>query len=274
LRAVEGGLVDRKLAVGVVLGGVGLACLFVSEVTLFALLVVLALIASGELMRLARHQGARPVPLVCMFSVVAAYVVAFSQDVHAPEDFPAIAAGALVLACLVVLFRSNRQGAVVAVASTVFAAVYVGVMGAYMVAMRGMQDGFRIVLVFGLMVVLNDVGAWAVGRRFGRHRLASTVSPEKTWEGWIGGAALTFIVAVAAGAGLDPPMTIGRGLVLAGLVAIAAPLGDLFESMLKRGFGVKDAGGMLAAHGGALDRLDSLLFSAPIFFYAFRALTS
>jgi phosphatidate cytidylyltransferase len=272
--AVEGSKTDRKVVVGVILGGIALACIFVSEITLFALLVVLSLIAAGELMRLARARGAKPAPFVCLLAVAAAYLVALAQDVRAPEDFPAVIAAALVLASAVVLLRSNREGAVVAVASTVFVAVYVGTMGAYIVAMRGMDDGFRIVLVFGLMVVLNDVGAWAVGRRFGRRALAKTVSPEKTWEGWLAGAAVTFIVGVAAGVGLSPPMTLRRGLVLAGLVAIAAPLGDLFESMLKRGLGVKDAGGVLPEHGGALDRLDSLLFTAPLFFYAFRALTS
>ena len=69
-------------------------------------------------------------------------------------------------------------------------------------------------------------------------------------------------------------MTIKRGLLLAALVSIAAPLGDLFESMIKRDYQVKDAGLVIPAHGGALDRLDSLLFTAPLFFYAFRALTS
>jgi phosphatidate cytidylyltransferase len=128
--------------------------------------------------------------------------------------------------------------------------------------------------VFGLMVILNDAGAWAVGRRTGRHALAPSISPDKSWEGWLGGAVFTFAVGILAGAGLDPPMTVGRGLILAALVAIAAPLGDLFESMLKRDFGVKDAGQVIPAHGGALDRLDSLIFTAPLFFYAFRALTS
>jgi len=173
-----------------------------------------------------------------------------------------------------VLFRSNRDGALMSIASTVFVAVYVGTMGAYMIAMRGLPDGFRVVLVFGLMVILNDAGGWAVGRSVGRHPLAPSVSPEKTWEGWLGGTLLTFVVGVSAGAGLNPPMTMKRGLVLATLVVIAAPLGDLFESMLKRDLQVKDAGGVIPSHGGALDRLDSLLFTAPLFFYAFRALTS
>src|SRR5439155_26470402 len=211
----------------------------------------------------------RPVPLVGLAAVAATFVVAYIRDVRAPEDFPALIAAALILSSAAVLMRARREGAVIAIASTVFVAVYVGTMGAYIIAMRGMDNGFRVVLVFGLMVVLNDVGAWVVGRSLGRHRLAKTISPDKSWEGWLGGALVTFVVGVAAGVGLDPPMTLRRGLVLAGLVSIAAPLGDLFESLLKRDFRVKDAGVVIPAHGGALDRLDSLLFSAPLFFYAF-----
>ncbi|MFY9585961.1 MAG: phosphatidate cytidylyltransferase [Actinomycetota bacterium] len=265
---------DRKLVAGVILGGVALGCIFVSEVTLFVLVLALALIAAGELLRLARSRGTQPAALVALVAVAGAYVVAYMRDVRAPEELPAVVGGALILSAAAVLFRSNRAGAVTSVASTVFVVVYVGAMGAFIIAMRGMHDGFRIVLVFGLMVVLNDAGAWAVGRRAGRHALAPSISPEKSWEGFLGGTVFTFGVGILAGIGLDPPMTARRGLVLAVLVAIAAPLGDLFESMLKRDFGVKDAGGVIPAHGGALDRLDSLIFTAPLFFYAFRALTS
>lgn len=265
---------DRKLVAGVILGGIALACIFFSEVTLFAFVLALALIAAGELLRLARARGTQPAALVALVAVAGAYVVAYLRDVRAPEELPAVLAGALILAAATVLVRSNRAGAVASIASTLFVVVYVGAMGAFIIAMRGMNDGFRIVLVFGLMVILNDAGAWAVGRRAGRHALAPSVSPDKTWEGFLGGAFFTFAVGILAGVGLDPPMTVRRGLVLAALVAIAAPLGDLFESMLKRDFGVKDAGQVIPAHGGALDRLDSLIFTAPLFFYAFRALTS
>ncbi|MGH2725995.1 MAG: phosphatidate cytidylyltransferase [Actinomycetota bacterium] len=263
--------VRSKLLVGVGLGGVALGCLFWSRFTLLILLIVLALLAGGELFRLARARGARPVPIVGLAGIVAAYVLAYREGPSAPEAYPAVVAAALVLTAAAVLVRRSRENALVGLATTLFAVVYVGVMGSYMLAMRGSPDGFRIVLTFGLMVVLNDAGSWALGRAIGKRRLAPQISPSKTWEGVCGGALLTGIVGLLAGIGLDPPMTLGRGLVLAGLVTIAAPLGDLFESMLKRDFGVKDAGVAIPSHGGALDRLDSLLFTAPLFFYAFRA---
>jgi phosphatidate cytidylyltransferase len=275
LRAVEqvaGG--DHKILPGAILGGIALLCIFLGEVSLLVLVLVLALVAAGELMRLARGRGAKPAALVGLAAVAAIYVVAYLKDIRAPEHFAAVVAAAIMATCALVLLRSDREGALVSIATTAFVVVYVGAMGAYMIAMRGMHDGFRIALVFALMVLMNDVGAWLVGRRFGRHAMARTISPGKTWEGWLGGTLFTFVVGVATGIGLDPPMTVRRGLVLASLVAAIAPFGDLFESMLKRDFGVKDTGTVIPAHGGALDRIDSLLFTAPLFFYAFRALVS
>lgn len=271
LRAVERSDVRSKLLVGVVLGGIALACLFWSRFTLLILLLVLALIAGGELFRLARARGSRPVPLVGLAGIAAAYVIAYREGTTAPEDYPILIAASLVATAAVVLFRHDRERAIVSIGSTVFVVVCIGMMGSYMMAMRSAPDGFRIALTFGLMVVLNDAGSWAVGRTWGRHAMAPQISPTKTWEGALGGAVVTVIVGLLAGIGLDPPMTVGRGLVLAGLVVLAAPLGDLFESMLKRDFGVKDAGAVIPQHGGALDRLDSLLFTAPLFFYAYRA---
>jgi phosphatidate cytidylyltransferase len=271
LRAVDRTELKPKILVGVALGGVALACLFWSRFTLLILLLVLALIAGGELFRLARSRGARPVPLVGLVGVAAAYVIAYREGSTAPEGYPALIAATLLVTAAAVLVRGNRDGALVSIASTIFVVVYVGMMGSYILAMRGTPGGFRIVLTFGLMVVLNDVGSWALGRAIGKRPLAPQISPSKTWEGVLGGVLVTGIVAVLTGIGLDPPMTLGRALVLAGLVVLAAPLGDLFESMLKRDFGVKDAGAVIPRHGGALDRLDSLLFTAPLFFYAYRA---
>lgn len=274
LRAVDRSEAGSKVVVGIVLGGVALACLFWSRFSLLILLLVLALVAAGELFRLARARGARPVPLVGLAGVAAAYVIAYREGSAAPESFAALIAAALVLTSAAVLFRKEREGAIVSIASSVFVVVYVGMMGSYILAMRGAPDGFRVVLTFGLMVVLNDAGSWAVGRSFGKRALAPQISPSKTWEGVAGGAAVTLLVGLLAGLGLDPPMTVERGMILGALVVFGAPLGDLFESMLKRDFGVKDAGAVIPRHGGALDRLDSLLFTAPLFFYAYRAVAA
>jgi phosphatidate cytidylyltransferase len=122
-------------------------------------------------------------------------------------------------------------------------------------------------LMFGLMVNwIGDTGAYYIGRRFGRHKLAPRVSPGKSWEG----AAASLVTAVVFGLIYLPLAIQGTSLLAAGLLAVAAnfagQIGDLAESALKRGVGVKDSGSLLPGHGGLLDRVDSTLFSLPVLY--------
>lgn len=237
---------------------------------MFAL--ALAIVASGELFRLSRTRGAKPAPLAGFAGIAALFWVAYERGESAPALFPGVVAAALALAFLAVLARRRRSGATLGVATTAFAVLYVGLLGAYVVAMRRSPDGFRITLAFGLMAALNDAGAYAAGRLFGRRPLAPQVSPDKTWEGCLGGTVLTVAVAAVAASRLAPPFTWPSALALAAITSVTAPLGDLAESMLKRDAGAKDSGTILPGHGGVLDRIDSILLSAPVFFYAYRVL--
>lgn len=119
--------------------------------------------------------------------------------------------------------------------------------------------------IFGLlfMVWAADTGAYAAGKTFGKHKLAPSISPGKTWEGWVGGALLTLAVGWALGY-LIPEMPLITRLVAALVVAIFGVLGDLAESMLKRSVGVKDSGRIMPGHGGLLDRFDAFLFVVPV----------
>jgi phosphatidate cytidylyltransferase len=108
-----------------------------------------------------------------------------------------------------------------------------------------------------------DTGAYFAGKNFGKHKLAPSISPAKTWEGWAGGAALTLATGWAAGYFL-PDIPLSHRLVAAGVVAVFGPLGDLAESMLKRSAGVKDSGTFLPGHGGLLDRFDAFLLVLPV----------
>lgn len=108
-----------------------------------------------------------------------------------------------------------------------------------------------------------DTGAYFAGKNLGKHKLAPSISPGKTWEGWAGGAVLTLVVGWAAGHFL-PDIPLSHRLVAAGVVAVFGPLGDLAESMLKRSAGVKDSGTFLPGHGGLLDRFDAFLLVLPV----------
>ena len=145
--------------------------------------------------------------------------------------------------------------------------VYAGFLVAHAVALReapGMP-GLEWLLFALLTTFATDTGAFFVGRAIGRHRMAPTISPGKTWEGAVGGfvSALGAGAAMAAVAGL--PMWVA--LAVAAGVGVAGQIGDLLESRLKRAAGAKDAGSLLPGHGGLLDRLDSLVLTIPLVYY-------
>jgi len=114
-----------------------------------------------------------------------------------------------------------------------------------------------------LFIWAADTGAYFAGKNFGKCKLAPSISPGKTWEGWAGGAVLTLATGWAAGYFL-PDIPLSHRLVAAGVVAVFGPLGDLAESMLKRSAGVKDSGTFLPGHGGLLDRFDAFLLVLPV----------
>ncbi|WP_369052873.1 phosphatidate cytidylyltransferase [Kineococcus terrestris] len=149
------------------------------------------------------------------------------------------------------------------VAGGVFTATYGPLCAGFAILMLGASDGPWRVLLFILLVVGSDIGGFAAGVLFGRHPMAPSVSPKKSWEGFAG----SLVVGAVAGAVALPLMLGGTwwGGVVLGLVAVAvATLGDLSESMLKRDLGIKDMGTLLPGHGGVMDRLDSLLPAAPV----------
>jgi phosphatidate cytidylyltransferase len=169
------------------------------------------------------------------------------------------------------------------VAVTVMAFMYVGFLGSFAalllripgVTSKGVlaHDGVTLFLLPVIATIAYDVGAYAVGSRSGRTPLAPQISPSKTWEGLIGATVSTFVVTLVVVLIFKMhPWTMGRAFWLAAVVCVAAPLGDLSESMIKRDLGVKDMGSVLPGHGGVLDRIDALLFVAPAAYYLLRVL--
>ena len=155
----------------------------------------------------------------------------------------------------------------VSVSVTVLGVAWIGLGLAHALLLRDIDEhGVLAVYTVLLAVWAGDAAAYFVGRLVGRHKLAPTVSPGKSWEGLIAGTVAT--VAVAFIAVYDQSfLTIGESLVLGVVIAIVAPLGDLFESALKRDADVKDSGKLLGGHGGVLDRIDALLFAWVAAYY-------
>jgi phosphatidate cytidylyltransferase len=168
----------------------------------------------------------------------------------------------------------HRQGSPVADwALTVAGGLYLGLCGACLIGLRGVRDGAWWTLTAVPSIMLADSGAYFVGRAWGRHKLAPTLSPGKTWEGYLagivtGGLLTAFFAALwSIGAGAGTTLSAFHGLILGLVIAVVAPLGDLAVSMIKRQVGAKDSSNIIPGHGGALDRVDSILWAAVIGYY-------
>jgi phosphatidate cytidylyltransferase len=154
--------------------------------------------------------------------------------------------------------------------ATVFAAVYLPLLGSFVTMIAFMERGKWLVLLLVALPVASDTGGFFAGSLLGRHPMAPTVSPKKSWEGMAGSVVGASLVGVGGMVVLEQSWWIGLILGLAG--AAAGTLGDLAESLLKRALGIKDMGSLLPGHGGVLDRVDSILMTAPLAFIALTVL--
>jgi phosphatidate cytidylyltransferase len=172
---------------------------------------------------------------------------------------------ALLIVCS---FRSPVERVLPDTAFSVFGLIYCGLTLAS-VPMVWVRPGGPSQVVFLLCIVwTGDVAALYVGRSFGRHKLAPHISPQKSWEGSAASLAGGLLVATALAVFLHYPGPLVWWLALAVMLNLFAQVGDLVESAIKRGAGVKDSGGLLPGHGGVLDRIDALLLAAPALWYA------
>lgn len=239
----------------------------------FALALLVTIVAISELRAMMRHEGYRPVMLVS-FALALLFLVAAMLPKQRLLLLEVGISLALLASFPVFFFRKKLEGAMVDWSLTVAIAFYLGWPMSCMLILRGSQVG----LGEGLWWLLTlfggvwgfDTGAFFAGHFFGRHKLAPRISPGKTWEGVFGG--LIFSVAAAvlfAALPLGVPWYLA--VLLGFLVGVAAALGDLAESLIKRQTHVKDSGQFFPGHGGVLDRIDSLLF-AILVIYVFALL--
>jgi phosphatidate cytidylyltransferase len=178
---------------------------------------------------------------------------------------------ALPLAFFLKTLADTRAAATIAVSGTLMGTFWIGLGLGFLVLLRELPEHGRLALYTVLLAVwAGDTLAYAGGRLVGRHKMAPATSPGKTWEGFVFGTAATIFVAFVA-LYKQHFLTIGESIVLGVVLALAAPVGDLFESLLKRDAGVKDSGTILGGHGGVLDRLDAFLFAAPAAYYCIAA---
>src|SRR5215212_8200738 len=249
-----------------------------------ALAMAAIVVALYEFWFLCRRVGAKP-DIVVGYAAVAALFVAFFFNWI---DLLYVIVPLFIIAALAaeMLRGAPFDKMVLSVGSTVLGVFYVAFLGSHLV---GVRTGFAIpsrfepylvsdayvshtlsthMLSFFFLVLMgSDTGAYYTGRALGRHKLAPKVSPGKTWEGAAGGMAASLVAAALAHYWFFPEVSLPALVVLAALMNVLGVVGDLTESALKRGANAKDAAQILPGHGGLLDRLDSLLFNAPLLYY-------
>jgi phosphatidate cytidylyltransferase len=245
----------------VVLGGVYLGGWWV-----FALAVVAAMIGLHEYWLLAR-----PLAPLAPAGYVGAVLALVGAEVGGIGWGVGGVLTTFLLAFVLKAISEARAAATIAISGTVMGAVWIGGGLGFLILLRELPEHGRLAAITVLLAVwAGDTFAYLGGRLLGRHKMAPSTSPGKTWEGFVVGAAATIFVAFVA-LYHQHFLTIGQSVGLGVAVAVAAPIGDLFESLLKRDMAVKDTGRLLGGHGGMLDRIDALLFAAPAAYFVILA---
>jgi phosphatidate cytidylyltransferase len=257
-----------RILVAAVLLPVVLGVAYLGGWWMFALVAIAALLALHEFWLLSRAHA--PLSLAGYIGVALALLGA---QLGGPEWMIGGVLVTLPLAFSLKVVSRARQAAMAAVSTTVMGSVWIGLGLGFLILLRAIPDDGRLVLFTVLLAVwAGDTLAYLGGRLLGRHKMAPSTSPGKTWEGFVFGSAATIFVAFVA-LYKQHYLTIDQSIMLGVVLAVAAPLGDLFESLMKRDAGVKDSGRLLGGHGGMLDRMDAFLFAAPAAYFAILALT-
>jgi phosphatidate cytidylyltransferase len=246
-------------AVAVVLGGLALITLFTLKATFLAYVGLVVALALWELRQALLERGIS-LPLIPIVTGGAAmFTLAYWYGAQA-----ALAALAITVVVLMAWrLPGGSAGYLRDLTASVFTLAYLPLMAVFVALMLSTPDGSRRTLVFILLTACSDIGAYFAGILVGRHLMAPSISPKKTWEGLAG----SVVACVAAGAIALPTLLHGhvwQGLILGAAAVAAATLGDLVESMIKRDLEIKDMGSVFPGHGGAMDRIDSLLVMAPV----------
>ena len=288
----------KRIATAVVLIPIVLVLILRAPVSVLAVVAgAVALLSIHEFLKLTEAYGVQPLRLLTyIFAIVFFLFLAFNVGNEKPLLSTAVFVYCLgfaaAIAPFIFLTRAMRNedlsSGFPAAAASVFAFTYIALPLGMLVQLRQQWAGAFYLLYLLLVVWAGDIFAYFVGKAIGRHRMAPRISPKKTWEGAAASLAASLVVGwllfqyaqpvssalLRAGLikrrdgifGLEQP-AMGPILLLTVVVNIAAQLGDLVESLIKRGAGVKDSGGILPGHGGMLDRIDALLFAAPVLWY-------
>ncbi|CCY62799.1 phosphatidate cytidylyltransferase [Clostridium sp. CAG:967] len=255
-----------RMLTGFIMGTIAMGCIMLGGVALLCLLAVVIFFASKEYVKILEHKGFYPSLKIMLASEALLAIITYFDR----TEYVALALTLCTFAAFMwVLFR-GRQPYIANVSTTILGFVYCGYFPLHLQLLRDISseqyhDGLGFVVMMFVAILLTDVGCYYAGTRFGKHKLAPVISPNKTIEGSVGGAVSAITGALIVGYFIGVEWYLS---VVAGLICTAfAQIGDLCESLIKRDAGVKDSGNSLPGHGGFLDRTDSFVFTIPVMFY-------
>ncbi len=264
----------RVLSAAVLIGLLVVTVWFLHPLATVGVATVIAVLSAAELSGLSRQLG---VPLPSRFVapiagvICAVFGLGLTGGRGTPADvLPLVVLSLIIAGGVLTLAAGPPDSSVLArAAACIMMPLYIGLpLGA--IARVRVVYGVEVVSTLAVLVIVSDSAQYFVGRLAGRHKLAPLVSPAKTVEGALGGVIAAGAVGATLGARWIPGLGSASGGVLGALVAAFGITGDLFESLLKRGAGVKDSSSLIPGHGGVLDRIDSWLFAGPVFYVFLR----
>ncbi|MGA9769076.1 MAG: phosphatidate cytidylyltransferase [Blastocatellia bacterium] len=243
-----------------------------------ALASIAILLALNEFYNLASKTNCRPFDF-CGYAAALCVIACFV--INGLVWISAVMTALTIASLAIALSRPEEMNkSLASVAATVFGVVYVALLAGFLIGVRMIADdagemriphlASKLLTMFFAMVMLTDTGAYYTGRSIGRHKLAPRISPGKTIEGAVGGFIAAIITGPLCRLIFFPEIPLLHAALLGAAIGIIGQVGDLAESMLKRGSDVKDSGTLLPGHGGMLDRVDSILFCAPLLYYYAR----
>jgi len=247
---------------------IALVALIVFKIGPGATTILIALIvgaAAFELYEAFRRAGYHPATVIGLLGSVSIVGIAYTDGLDA---FPLVAVLVIAFTMLWYMLEVVKARPIVNIAITLLGFGYIGIFGAFAGLLLSAPDGIGLIIGLALCAIGYDVFGYFIGSQFGRKRMSPRLSPNKTWEGLLGGMVAAIVLGGIVGTFLAPwNGSLSDGLALGLVVAVVAPIGDLCESMIKRDLGVKDLGTLLPGHGGVLDRFDAMLFCLPAVYY-------
>ncbi len=269
VRKIEPGMLLIRIKTAIVLLVLGLSAIFIGGWAYFAFITIILLLAAREYSQIYQKGGFNPNTILILVAVFGLSLFRYLFEFQY-NDIILTTSFLISMAHFTFQYERGREQAPIDFALTLAAIVYFGWIGSYLISIMFLPKGQWWLLLAITIIAFADSGAYFIGSKFGKHKMAPRVSPKKSWEGYFGGVIIGILGGILAGLvfqSFNSSINVINGLILGIILSVIAPIGDLGESMIKRQFNVKDSSNLFPGHGGAMDRIDTWVWAVCISYY-------